>query len=1026
MINWNIINNKQFEDLSYKYISSKYPDLNWESTKYTRDGNKDGEANYEAPLDISIKYWYEAKYSKTPNKSIPKSHLDSTLVSSMLDGKVMLIAFITNAYISDDYRRRADTFSKQRDNLKIIYVNGDELENWLSENPDVETEYFLINTAECQNLKDYIKNVCVLQNYDLGGHQFSKSKNIECRKEYLLYLSFYSTTFQTNSVVSKDKNVELVSNYNKKYDNYDSLESVPGFNSFYIPIKINSITKAPLLFEFRCSSGTIEFGINDISIVDMYNPKIIYGSQINIQNNLFSIINDRDTTNALFYIIGNAGFGKSYLLNDIYQNNLNPFSSYVFGFTGEIDRDTITCYKIILSTLYGDIWEYLDDDCSIEQFNEIESFLIHEIKSSTANHKNVDMISSYYQKNKTKIEKNITQTQIFIDDFHKLSHKNMLLLKDFFEWFLNQRYNCKVFIFSRPEAELFCPYTKKMTIKNIEPNDVEATIINNFKGQHKLHNLIKKYPIPLNALHFLNLLCQIHSIEEKIQNKTDLELQIQLNEIYDKSSKTTCLSFGNQILSKYNYNSIVYCVYKINSGIHIDAICDYFGEKSYDEIYDLCQKRIIKESADILYPYHDILVSAFDAVNITDMNIVLEKFVLFAQEKNYISKSKMFSILIGIGKQCFWKYRNEACIYRDELHENADYYQALEIAKTLKDSNKKSFDSYDLMDCKNQFIMANCIKYTHSYEKANLEFAKLKDIYKLTNNFDIYGVYLEAETEIINNLIWMLELKSAKKRIEKLLPVFIDLYSRKQIVGHNMVYAFLNCYNRTMFLKYMLDEGNENDYNNAIMYSKALNCIEYEAFAKMDFAKSLYYHNLILAKKLMNESLIMLNGCNEKRRALDAEAENCFIDDIINKTISRTIYIDLINRMKQNHYIQSEIKTRLKLIMLNLLFSDLPSDEIRNQLDSVIINNSAISSGRRHQAFINHLYAASYYKENNIIMSKKYTQKCLNLMKEMGDSYKLVHQKNYNLTKFEKIITLNEISDEKKDLNGFIMDIRMW
>ena len=97
MINWNIINNKQFEDLSYKYISSKYPDLNWESTKYTRDGNKDGEANYEAPLDISIKYWYEAKYSKTPNKSIPKSHLDSTLVSSMLDGKVMLIAFITNA-----------------------------------------------------------------------------------------------------------------------------------------------------------------------------------------------------------------------------------------------------------------------------------------------------------------------------------------------------------------------------------------------------------------------------------------------------------------------------------------------------------------------------------------------------------------------------------------------------------------------------------------------------------------------------------------------------------------------------------------------------------------------------------------------------------------------------------------------------------------------------------------------------------------------------------------------------------------
>ena len=101
----------------------------------TNDGNKDGESVISyLPFNTTIKYWYEAKYSVNTNKSIPKSHLDSTLVSSLLDGHVVVIAFITNAYISDDYKRRADIFASNRDNLKIYYINGEEIESWLSDN----------------------------------------------------------------------------------------------------------------------------------------------------------------------------------------------------------------------------------------------------------------------------------------------------------------------------------------------------------------------------------------------------------------------------------------------------------------------------------------------------------------------------------------------------------------------------------------------------------------------------------------------------------------------------------------------------------------------------------------------------------------------------------------------------------------------------------------------------------------------------------------------------------------------------
>ena len=149
MIEWKTINHKIFENLAFDYMSSNYPDIRWEKTKLTNDGNKDGESIISSlPFDTTIKYWYEAKYSINKDKSISKSHLDSTLISSLLDGHVVVIAFITNAYISNDYIRRADIFARKRDNLKIYYINGEEIENWLSENPTIEDKYFHTISAQ--------------------------------------------------------------------------------------------------------------------------------------------------------------------------------------------------------------------------------------------------------------------------------------------------------------------------------------------------------------------------------------------------------------------------------------------------------------------------------------------------------------------------------------------------------------------------------------------------------------------------------------------------------------------------------------------------------------------------------------------------------------------------------------------------------------------------------------------------------------------------------------------------------------
>ena len=1024
MIDWSIIDSTLFEELAYDYISNQYTNLKWEKTKISKDGNRDGESSFFAPLSTTIKYWYEAKYSIDTNKSIPKSHLDSTLVSCMLDGKVAALAFITNAYISEDYRRRADTFARHSDNLKIIYVNGEELENWLYENPEIELKYFYEKNASRNTIEEGVKNICILQNYDFYGNSFCKTNTLETGKEYVLYISFYSNCFQKGFIDKFCKIIELISNDDRPfYDNYKEISFIKGYNSFYFPFKVKDNSEQRIKMAINCNHNSYQIIIDNIMIIDIYNPIIHYASQIETQIKLYNLINDRDTSNGVFMVCGTAGSGKSYLLNSIYNNTINPFNSFVVRFTGNIEQDAVSCFKIIIISLYGDIWKYLKSDSEHLSFNEIESMMIQQIVENKASLGLIDQVSRYYKTNNKSIESNVSSKHIFIDDLHKLSSDNLLLINSFLEWFINQRFNCKIYLFSRTCDEKIKFITKKYEIDNITINDVSTTLKLNF-NQSLLVKLIKRYPAPLNVLHFLNILNRIHEYEKNFQKYTELEFQILINKIYSETSFNTSISFGKQIIDKFKNDPLVYCVYKIDTGISFRAICGFF-EEGMANIYNLCRNRIIKESSNQFYPYHDILKSAFKDIKSKEMDDILERFILFAEKNNEISKSKMFSVLIHIGNNCFWKYKSRAEAYRDTLHANADYIQALQIARALKENNTKCYSDYSADDCKNQFIFANCTKYTRSYKEANEEFEKISELYSVSKDPGVKSISLEAKTEIINNDIWMLEMDQAKNLLNEVAVIFDELYRTRRIKGHSLTYAFLNYYNRQMFVNYMIDEGSEKDYKAALAYSNEFNKSEYIAFAKMDYAKCLYNTNLQKALSLMKEALMILDSMGtERRRTLDAKSEIWFLNCLNKEEIVYSEYFELKDNIKKNHYIQSLIKIQLKMIMLEIIFGNKSSDSLRNDLEIISINNSSISSGKRHQAYIYHLYSATYYIDNNLYNARLYSKKCLNLLKQMGESYKTVHEQNIRLNEYNGFTSINESNHRAN--NQFILDIRLW
>ena len=146
-IPWNKINRGYvgFEELAVEFVNDRFPMLDWQPTKRTRDGNKDAVAiivGYHNPICNEAQWWMEAKYSTTC-ETITRYRLDATIVSSILHGNVNRVIFVTNIQISAktkmDIRKALLSSMNCRD---VEYYTRFSLEEWLIQHPNICKKYF--------------------------------------------------------------------------------------------------------------------------------------------------------------------------------------------------------------------------------------------------------------------------------------------------------------------------------------------------------------------------------------------------------------------------------------------------------------------------------------------------------------------------------------------------------------------------------------------------------------------------------------------------------------------------------------------------------------------------------------------------------------------------------------------------------------------------------------------------------------------------------------------------------------------
>lgn len=1030
MIAWEKIDNKIFENLAFDYMSNNYPNIIWEKTKLTNDGNKDGESIISSlPFNTTIKYWYEAKYSININKSISKSHLDSTLVSSLLDGHVVAIAFITNAHISEDYKRRADVFARKRDNLKIYYINGEEIENWLAENPIIEDRYFHTISAQKYYIEDKIETVCFMDKYDCGDNNFFKLSALELRKEYLLYIRFNSSEKQNVELIL-DKAISYIPDYSNENKDIRSWLVEKGNNSLFIPVRLIE-SKSNYSIEIRSYSGIKKYVISDLKILDLYTPQLFIQSQIKILNDIHMFITSNASDNLFFLIVGDAGCGKTYLLNQIRNNTSSLFSSILLNFSGNTEKDYLLCYKLFIFCQFGSLWELKIEDFQFLNLNSVVKDVLKEINDGITSRITCDKIVTYCLENSIENKSaHFLQQHIYIDDIHKGSSEVLELFHSILSWAYRHYLSKRIFLFTRPtfsENKQLAEFLKLNAcfynvIQRPSINDITVSIEKNLGHFPVLISLIQGLNINITALYLYDLLCELKEKINLFNNQNFIESSLKFKDILDQLSLVQNNLIANKVLSSYYSNMVFNFVYTLESGVDVCALIEFWGEEIYDDISMLCNKNIIKEISGKLYPFHDIYLEEFKLKKKDIYRDKIGEFVLFCQTKGYIIESECYYQLISLGGKYFWKYRAICAKFRDDLHDNANYFAAEKIAKTIQKENKKILRDYDYTDIKNIFVLGNCYKYTNSYDLANEEFDKIINVYKYSTLELPNDILIETFSEKINNNIWLLNINDADSDLTKLFKFFNS--DNLQLETKAYKYGYLNYYNRRMFCNFMQGHGTEEDFNVALLKSKELGLIEYEGFAHMDYAKSIYNQNLCKALKHLIIAKRIFERANEPRRLLDCISEIAYINALLKKDYSESSLQNICKIMKEQNYIQSYTRTCIKLVIIMLLSQNYTRKELLAVLNKMLIKNTTISSGKRHQAIAYHVLAAIYYLDNNLIQSKKYSEKCLKLFSELGKDYKQIQSHNAAIKGKGNFILASE--NLRISPCDFILDLRIW
>lgn len=1047
-MNWGKITAAQFESLCCEYANTNYSDFTWVATKQTRDGNKDGEFCEEIKsINRIYKGWYEAKYTKNLGKSIPYAHMDSTLVSGILDGQVVYILFITNGRITQEFKRRANAIL-QPHKIEVNFIDGELIEEWLLQNPEVYNAFF----EESQNIRSnsdslnlLFEDVCFFDGIFDAPTLSAPIDVLSSGNDYYLYLGIKSNfAVECNITINTDSLMPYSPTGKTGIRQYLQI----GYNSFFIKCKACWPYQGKLVLTLKIVEGglSVFWEKKDFIIKNNYIPKIIYSNQTNVTQQIFAYLLAECSDNSLLCVCGHEGSGKSYLIRKLLESLSQEHNEcLVLQFSEKKAENACTICKLILFLNFGYLFELSESafaelissniNLSLELFLELRNGTKNQITALHAIQQVIDLLKVSTAYAMLPVYSTYTHkhaSYICVDDLQKLDKDYSQLFQELIEEFVYRKFSQIMICGYRPSE--FYDSTLEQVIKKrcqkqwvlgqLSSLDIKNTMTSEFNQQ--IGELTELFPSPLNVLHLVLLMKQIR--KKNIDCLNLLSATKCYAEAYNEINAQNNL-FAQNKLRKCRHKKIIYLVYKIETGIPENILINFLGELSCYIYTDLQEQNIIKIIGKRIYPFHDAYLYSFksSSYNTKEYLYVLNEFLEYIthlEQRNAVLESNLISILLEEGYVSNAKFKENAIKFCKSYYNTAQYSAARYLAKALLPNlDTANIEQFDYETLELLYIYAQCVKSTESHAHSTQLFRYL---IQFSNQMELSGrertLGMDSLSEILNNELWLLHFKEVEDCLYKLENLVISSNE-----SHYMENAYLNYLNRKMmYQSFINDHECASSYEIALNESKRLQRKDYIAYANMDYAKTLYCINPKLAINLLCQSMDTFNmDVKFSRRLLECEAELVFLN-ILTNDIAYDDNLDKLYELQKtmltNGYIHSYTKTTIKILTIELVEKNVSPEIIEKRLNRLLVQNPDLIENQRMCLYFYQLQSALCYiqkknAQSHILKHEKITSK-------MAPSYKNIPWHNKNLT------TLNQkISWAFKNTmvqTDFWIDPRLW
>lgn len=639
MIDWELLYKKfgqkksaeKFEDLALEYVRNTYSEYKWKATSRTRDGNRDFH-NLENDL---LKIWGEAKYKKN-SISLTRKDLDPTILSGLIDGTVELIIFVSNGKIPDSLITRMILGANMK-GIKLSFIMGQQLSDWLLLNPNIYKTYFEEDIPEGEIQNNQLLEIKRISFYEPISLDFSPNfgkVNMNVDDIFIMSCLIMNTKNAIGKIeLEGEAPIDFV-NSDAYYD-HNEFEMKPGLNVFSFLVKANCEYNSTLRINLQYNECKYFYVTNKIVIKENHQLNIYYFEQLNILKKIKRIIDSFSSNlgNYLFFIQGNSGMGKSYILNQLsldYCLN-NDLTLVTFENDQNSNENYLLLCRVIIFLLFGNIfWDFNESN--------IKKFCI--MVNSTNNYMNVRTLNSILD---GCFDANIAKTSIlsFIDGnkehfprlitFKPLKHHKILLLDDLqylsveqgrvlkiiIDQQINSRNNNIIIFAGRKnefndlslEKKLLESVSNYYELKQLSPADKEGTILQNFTLKEKQVSTAIVEELPSNVLILNELLSNLKYSFDSSQEVSNVTLTDYYIKIYNDE-----MIFQEKFASLAEQYYLLDIIYLFKKGIRERYLFEYplYNNNSLKKDLEiLYRKNCIKNTAGLVLPYHDYVVENY-------------------------------------------------------------------------------------------------------------------------------------------------------------------------------------------------------------------------------------------------------------------------------------------------------------------------------------------------------------------------------------------------------------------------------